>query len=58
MRLLMLLGLFIGVGYVAYWSGQYESRTLCRRTIQHRLVLTRESAERLLDEEARLWSGP
>jgi hypothetical protein len=58
MRVLLLLIVACSTGYCGYLFGEHDARTLCRRTIQHRMVLSRESAEQLLDAEARLWGGP
>lgn len=55
---LILLVLLVGTFFVGREWGHREEHTLCRRTIQHRMVLSREDAESMLSEEARLWGEP
>ena len=57
MRLLATIGLLLAMGYGGYWLGRYDERTLCRRTLQHRMTLTRDKAEELIETEDRIWSG-
>jgi len=54
----LLLALLWGAFLVGKSRGEQEALTLCRRTLQHRLVVTREQAESLIATEAERWGGP
>lgn len=51
----LLLALLVGAFLVGREWGERDTATLCRRTLQHRLTVTREQAEGLMSEEAKLW---
>lgn len=54
----LLLALLVGAFFVGREWGERDTAKLCRRTLQHRLTVTREQAELLMSEEAKLWSEP